>query len=93
MVPNPGTSNSNVFYIVPTKVSMPVVEEEIVTFKRQRVGNKLYLRHIVTDTLDQIQNASTAQENSIFKVMALRDVIIDKLKLIKSHDILLLRTI
>ena len=93
MVPNPGTSNSNVFYIVPTKVSMPVVEEEIVTFKRQRVGNKLYLHHIVTDTLDQIQNASTAQENSIFKVMALRDVIIDKLKLIKSYDILLLRTI
>ena len=33
----------------------------MVTFKRQRVGNKVYLRRFVTETLDQIQNASTAQ--------------------------------
>ena len=97
MVPNPGTSNSNVFYILPTKISMPREKEEItlpvVTFKRQRLGNKVYLRHIVTETLDQIQNASTAQENSKFKVMALRDVIIDKLNLIKSFDTKILNTL
>ena len=38
---------------------MSVVEEEItlpvVTFKRQRVGNKVYLRHIAMGTLDQIR--------------------------------------
>ena len=32
----------------------------------QRVGNKIYLRHVLTETLDQIQNASTAQEK--FKI-------------------------
>ena len=52
---------------------MSVVEEEItlpvLTFKRQRVDNKVYLRLIVRETLDQIQNASTAQENPKFKVM------------------------
>ena len=46
---------------------MSVVKEEIplpvVTFKRQRVGTKFYLCRIVTEALDQIQNASTAQEN------------------------------
>ena len=76
---------------------MSVVEEEItlpvVTLKRQRVGNKVYLRRIVTETLDQIQNASTAQENSKFKVMALRDVITDKLNLIKSFDVKILNTL
>ena len=64
------------------KISMSVVEKEITlpvaTFKRWRVGNKIYLRRIVTEILDQIQNASTAQENSKFKVMASRNVIIDK---------------
>ena len=53
---------------------MSVVEEEttlpVVTFKRQRVGIKIYFRRIVTETLDQIQNASTAQENPHFKVTA-----------------------
>ena len=48
---------------------MSIVEEEItlpvVTFKRQRVGNKVYLRRIVTETLDQIQITSTALENLI----------------------------
>ena len=38
---------------------MSVVEEEItlpvVTFKLQGVGNKVYLRCIVTETLDQVQ--------------------------------------
>ena len=38
---------------------MSVEEEEItlpvVTFKRQRVGNKVYLRHIATGILDQIR--------------------------------------
>ena len=67
---------------------MSVVEEEItlpvVTFKRQRVGNKVYLRRIVKETLDQIQNASIAQENPKFKVMTSRDVIVDKFNLIKS---------
>ena len=57
---------------------MSVVEEEItlpvLTFKRQRVDNKVYLRLIVRETLDQIQNASTAQENPKFKVMASRDI-------------------
>ena len=52
---------------------MSVVEEEVtlpvVTFKRQRVGNKVYLRRIVKETLDQIQNASIAQENPKFKVI------------------------
>ena len=76
---------------------MSVVEEEIslpvVTFKRQRVGNKVYLRRIVTETLDQIQNASTAQENPKFKVMASRDVIVDKLNLIKSFDVKILNTL
>ena len=46
---------------------MSLVEEEttlpVVTFKRQRVSIKDYLRRIVTETLDQIQNASAAQEN------------------------------
>ena len=76
---------------------MSVVEEEIsspvVILKRQRVGNKVYLRRIVTETLDQIQNASTAQENPKFKVMASRDVIIDKLNLIKSFDVKILNTL
>ena len=76
------------------KISMSVLEEEIalpvVTFKRQRVGNKAYLRRIVTETLDQVQNASTAQENLKFKVMSLRDVIIDKLNFIKSFDVKIL---
>ena len=75
---------------------MPVVEEEIslpvVTFMRQRVGNKVYLRRIVTETLDQIQNASTTQENPKFKVMVSRDVIVDKLNLIKSFDVKILNT-
>ena len=75
---------------------MPVVEEEIslpvVTFMRQRVGNKVYLRRIVTETLDQIQNASTTQENPKFKVMVSRDVIADKLNLIKSFDVKILNT-
>ena len=59
---------------------MSVVEEEIsspvVIFKRQRVGNNVYLRRIVTETLDQIQNASAAQENPKFKVIASRDVLL-----------------
>ena len=62
---------------------MSVVDEEIilpvVTFKRQRCC-------IVTETLDQIQNASTAQENPKFKVMPSCNVIVDKLNLIKSFD-------
>ena len=62
---------------------MAVVEKEIslpvVTFKRQRFGNKVYLRRIVTETLDQIQNACTAQENPKFKVMASRDVIVSSI--------------
>ena len=49
---------------------MSVVEKQIilpvVTFKHQRVGNEVYLRLVVTETLDQIQNASTAQENLKF---------------------------
>ena len=53
---------------------MSVVEEEItlsvVIFKRHWVGNKAYLRRIITETLEQIQNASTAQVNLKFKVMA-----------------------
>ena len=68
--------------VVEGEISLPVV-----TFKRQRVGNKVYLRRIVTETLDQIQNASTAQENPKFKVMASCDVIVDKLNLIKSFDV------
>ena len=62
---------------------MAVVEEEIsllvVTFKRQRVGNEVYLRRIVTETLDQIRNASTVQENPKFKAMASRDVIVSSI--------------
>ena len=50
--------------VVEGEISLPVV-----TFKRQRVGNKVYLRRIVTETLDQIQNSSTAQENPKFKVL------------------------
>ena len=42
---------------------MLVVEEEIilpvVTFKRQRVSNKVYLRFVNTETLGQSQNAYT----------------------------------
>ena len=76
---------------------MSLVEEEIslpaVTFKLQKVGNKVYLRRIVTETLDRIQNASTAQENPKFKVMASRDVIVDKLNLIKSFDVKILNTL
>ena len=49
--------------VVEAKITLPVV-----TFKRQRVGNKVYLRRTVTGTLDQIQNASTAQENLKLKV-------------------------
>ena len=49
--------------VVEAKITLPVV-----IFKRQRVGNKVYLRRIVTGTLDQIQNASTAQENLKLKV-------------------------
>ena len=69
---------------------MSVVEEEItlpvVTFKRQRFSTKVYLCRIVTETLDQIQNASAAQENPKFKVMPSCNVIVDKLNLIKSFD-------
>ena len=76
---------------------MSLVEEEIslpaVTFKLQKVGNKVYLRRTVTETLDRIQNASTAQENPKFKVMASRDVIVDKLNLIKSVDVKILNTL
>ena len=79
------------------KISMSIAEEEIslpvVTFKRQRVGNKVYLHRIVTETLNQIQNASAAQENSKFKVMASRDVIVDKLNHIKSFDVKILNTL
>ena len=35
----------------------------IITFKCQMVGNKVCLRRIIKETLDQIQDASTAQEN------------------------------
>ena len=76
---------------------MSLVEEEIslsvVTFKLQKDGNKVYLRRIVMETLDRIQNASTAQENPKFKVMASRDVIVDKLNLIKSFDVKILNTL
>ena len=76
---------------------MSIVEEEIslplVTFKCQRVGNKVYLRRNVTETLDQIQNAFAAQENPKFKVIASRDVIVDKLKIIKSFDVKILNTL
>ena len=76
---------------------MLVVEEEIslpvVTFKRQRVGNKVYLRRIVTETRDQIQNASVAQENPKVKATVSRDVIVDKLNLIKSFDVKTLNTL
>ena len=88
----PRIINSKVFYIrksvVEGEISLPVV-----TFKRQRVGNKVYLRRIVTETLDQIQNASTAQENPKVKVMASHDVIVDKLNLIKSFDAKILNTL
>ena len=73
---------------------MSVVEEEIslpvATFKRQRVGNKVYLCPIVMETLDRVQNASTAQENPKFKVMDSSDVIVDKRNLIKSFDVRIL---
>ena len=76
---------------------MLVVEEEIslpvVTFKRQRVGNKVYLRRIVTETRDQIQSASVAQENPKVKATVSRDVIVDKLNLIKSFDVKTLNTL
>ena len=76
---------------------MLVLEEEIslpvVTFKRQRVGNKVYLRRIVTETRDQIQNASVAQKNPKVKVMVSRDLIVDKLNLIKSFDVKTLNTL
>ena len=76
---------------------MSVEEEEIslpvVTYKRQSVGNKVYLCRIVTETLDQIQNASIAQENPKFKVMASRDVVVDKLNLIKSFDVKILNAL
>ena len=76
---------------------MSVVEKEInlpaVTFKRQRVSNKVYLRRIVRETLDQIQNASAARKNPKFKVIASRDVIVDKLNLIKSFDVNILNTL
>ena len=76
---------------------MLVVEEEIslpvVTFKRQRVGNKVYLRRIVTETRDQIQNASVAQENPKVKATVSRDVIVDKLNLIKSFNVKTLNTL
>ena len=91
-MPKPGIINSKVFYIrksvVEGEISLPVV-----TFKRQRVGNKVYLRRIVTETLDQIQNASTAQENPKVKVMTSHDVIVDKLNLIKSFDAKILNTL
>ena len=49
---------------------MSVVEEQIilpvVIVKHQRVGNEVYLRRVVSETLDQIQNTSTAQENLKF---------------------------
>ena len=70
---------------------MSVVEEEItlpvVTFKRQSVGMKVQLRRIVTEALDQIQNASTAQENPRFKVKSSRHVFVEKLSLVKSFDV------
>ena len=76
---------------------MLVLEEEIslpvVTFKRQRVGNKVYLRRIVTETRDQIQNASVAQKNPKVKVTVSRDLIVDKLNLIKSFDVKTLNTL
>ena len=76
---------------------MSVVEEEIslpvVTYKCQSVDNKVYLCRIVTETLDQIQNASIAQENPKFKVMASRDVIVDKINLIKSFDVKILNAL
>ena len=59
----------------------------VVTIKHQRVGIKVQLRRIVTETLDQIQNASTDQENPKFKVMALRDVFVEKFSLVKSMDV------
>ena len=59
----------------------------VVTIKHQRVGIKVQLRRIVTETLDQIQNAFTAQENPKFKVMASRDVFVEKLSLVKSMDV------
>ena len=45
------------------------------------------------ETLNKIQNASTAQENPSFKVVASRDVIVDKLNLIKSFDVKILNTL
>ena len=74
---------------------MSVVEERnyLTCSNIQRVDNKVHLCRIVTKTLRQIQNASAAQENSKFKVMASRDVIIDKLNLIKSFDVKLLNTL
>ena len=76
---------------------MSIVEEEIrlpvATFKRQRVGIKVYLCRIVTETPDRVQNASTAQENPKFKVMDSRDVVVDNRKLIKSLDVRILNTL
>ena len=76
---------------------MSVVAEEItlyvVIFKRQRVGNEVYLRRTITETLDQIQHVSAAQENPKFKVMASPDLIVDKRNLIKSFDVKILNTL
>ena len=75
---------------------MSLVAEEItlhlVIFKRQRVGNKVYLHRIIREILDQIQHASAAQENLKFKVMA-SPVIVDKRNLIKSFDVKILNTL
>ena len=96
-VPKPKISNSKLFYILSTKFTMSVAAEEITlivaTFKHQRVGNKVYLSRIVTETLDQIQNASTAQGNPKFKVMASRDITIDKYNLIKPFDLKISNTV
>ena len=76
---------------------MSLVAEEItlhlVIFKRQRVGNKVYLHRIIREILDQIQHASPAQENPKFKVMASPDAIVDKRNLIKSFDVNILNTL
>ena len=56
LVPKPRISNSKVFNIL-SKVHMSVVEEQIIltvlTFNRQRVGNKVYLRFVATETKSQ----------------------------------------
>ena len=88
-MPKPGINNSKVFYLRKSYVSSR--RRNYFTccniFRRQRVDSKVYLRRIVTETLDQIQNAYSAQENPKFKVMASRDAIIDELNLIKSFDV------